>query len=395
MKLSVRAKRSLLGWAISVVVILQDLQKKYQYPVTTTTSWHSNTNIHSNNTTLTKKKTEQQKVHIFYNLFTQSSNDEARVRKIVEEQFALVDPTLHEPNVTITSIGHRLPLAKASLGNASYHIRQHHQEGDEYLTLHALWEFCRRAANHPQQHGENNNVRDVRVAYLHSKGSYTPNPTNDKLRRFLTRGALSSECADLPPSCDVCSSRMSPLPHPHTSGNMWLARCDYVSKLISPSPPLLAPKKKEEGGREEMLLPKEEAAAAMATLHNNDDACKGRGRYFSEHWIHSHPSVRPCDLYTGKEFVWAYKNIPDEALLFSSSKEEEGKKKVDLQMAPRFTFSDYVDNDWCQNDGTQRMENFVALREEQYRLLYNVTGLEGDWWGWDFLHRSMMGYEKD
>ena len=71
----------------------------------------------------------------FINLFTKSSEDEDRVRKIVEEQFALVDPTIHEPNVTITSIGHRLPLADASLGNASYHIGQHYEEGDEYLTL--------------------------------------------------------------------------------------------------------------------------------------------------------------------------------------------------------------------------------------------------------------------
>lgn len=36
------------------------------------------------------------------------------------------------------------------------------------------------------------------------------------------------------PAMYICSSRMSPLPHPHTSGNMWLAKCDYISQLIDP-----------------------------------------------------------------------------------------------------------------------------------------------------------------
>jgi len=171
-----------------------------------------------------KKKKEFLQVHIFYNLFTKSSGDEEQVRNIVEEQFALVDPSLHEPNVTIISIGHELPLTDASLGNATYHIDQHHEEGGEYLTLHALWKY--RQSNYLH--------KDAKVVYLHSKGSFHPSEANDKLRSFLTHGALSSECANLPDPCNVCSSRMSPLPHPHTSGNMWLARCDYISQLIDP-----------------------------------------------------------------------------------------------------------------------------------------------------------------
>mmetsp|Transcript_46180 Transcript_46180/g.97017 ORF Transcript_46180/g.97017 Transcript_46180/m.97017 type:complete len:356 (-) Transcript_46180:284-1351(-) len=287
------------------------------------------------------KKTETEKVHIFYNLFTKSAGDEKHVMGIVEQQFALVDPALHEPNVMITSIGHRLPLADASLGNASYHIIQHHEEGNEYLTLHRLWEFCK-----------SNPHNDTKVVYLHSKGSYHPSPDNDRLRHFLTQGALSSECANLPQSCDVCSSRMSPLPHPHTPGNMWLARCDYVSKLINP------------------VVPKE---GKLADVLTHDDVCKGRGRFFSEHWIHSHPSVKPCDLHSGKEFVWAYRNVPAEL---------SGK---DLQIAPRFNFDDYIIvYDGCPNE----TEHFIATREEQYKLLYNITRLSGEWWGWKLLERT-------
>ena len=29
------------------------------------------------------------------------------------------------------------------------------------------------------------------------------------------------------------------------------------------------------------------------------DFCSGQRPYASEHWVHSHPSVRPCDVYNG------------------------------------------------------------------------------------------------
>ena len=181
----------------------------------------------------TKKKAAEsyEKVHIFYNLFTKSSEDEDRVRTIVEEQFALVDPTIHEPNVTITSIGHRLPLVDASLGNASYHIGQHYEEGDEYLTLHALWKYCK--TTQQQQHTNNKNAK---VVYLHSKGSFHPNANNDRLRDFLTHGALSSQCANLPDTCNVCSSRMSPFCPIHTR----LGTCGWQN--VSTYPNYLIPK---------------------------------------------------------------------------------------------------------------------------------------------------------
>jgi len=100
-------------------------------------------------------------------------------------------------------------------------LPQHDEKGWEPQTLRLLWQQCKI------------NTHD-KIVYIHSKGSFHPNNDNDLLRRFLTRGALSEECSNLPSSCNVCSSRMSPIPHPHASGNMWLARCDYVQKLIDP-----------------------------------------------------------------------------------------------------------------------------------------------------------------
>ena len=140
------------------------------------------------------------------------------MRTIVEEQLGLLDAELHDAHVSVTSIGHRL---SALPGNAF--VKEHHDEGGEDLTLRSVWEYCN-SNPHPS----------VKVVYLHSKGSFHPNESNHRLRSFVTQGALSKECANLPAHCNICSSRMSPLPHPHTSGNMWLARCDYIARLIDP-----------------------------------------------------------------------------------------------------------------------------------------------------------------
>ncbi|EED87216.1 predicted protein [Thalassiosira pseudonana CCMP1335] len=159
----------------------------------------------------------RRKILVFYNLFVAGAEDVERVQDIFDEQLTELDPRLHVLNASITSLGHPLP-------NIPNHmIREHIAEwGDEGITLHALWNYCR-----------SNNNHETKVIYLHSKGSFHPTVENDKLRRFITEGALSEECAILPDTCDVCSSRMSHLPHSHTSGNMWLARCDYVAKLTN------------------------------------------------------------------------------------------------------------------------------------------------------------------
>ena len=290
-----------------------------------------------------------EKIHIFYNLFTKNAQEEDRVRKIVEEQFGNINPTLHDVNnISITSIGHRL---------SNMSITKHYNTGGEDITLHALWEYCK-----------HNNHTNTKVIYLHSKGSYHPNEANNKLRNFVTRGALSTECANLPHDCNVCSSRMSPLPHPHTSGNMWLARCDYISRLFDP------------------LL---QSATATTKMKNNvlspqiheDNPCMGRGRYLGEHWVHSHPTVMPCDLYPGSEFTWAHLRVPPI--------EREWKKE--LVQAPRFKFHEYVLPGMCMDEYPESLSiaDFVRLRIQNYELLYNITELDSSWWGWEFLKRSI------
>ena len=164
-------------------------------------------------------------IPIFYNLFIEKDADIPRVSNFVRDQFLeFMKPGIHGP-IFINSIGAVSELSELQWPptiNAT--LMNHYKQGDEVNTLQELWAYCSRDDTHPEQ----------KVVYLHSKGSFHWNKANEKLRVYLTKGALSEECSNMPDTCNVCSSRMSPMPHPHTSGNMWLSRCEYVRKLIEP-----------------------------------------------------------------------------------------------------------------------------------------------------------------
>lgn len=87
---------------------------------------------------------------------------------------------------------------------------------------------------------------------------------------------------------------------------------------------------------------------------------------FFEHWIHLHPTARPCDIYPDPEFTSGYKNIPD------------GDFEKDLQMAPRFDFLTY--NPF---DHIPPKHIFVKEVMWEYDILYNLRPDE-TWWGWEF-----------
>jgi hypothetical protein len=155
--------------------------------------------------------TSEEWIPVFYNLFVGSEDDLPMVETIVEEQFSYLH-SLHK--VFVRSIGVPMKIENTTV------LRQD-ETGSEMETLALIWQHCNLNPN-------------GKVVYMHSKGSFHPSTNNNMMRQFLTRGALSEECTFLPETCNVCSSRMSPTPHPHTPGNMWLARCDYVRKLIDP-----------------------------------------------------------------------------------------------------------------------------------------------------------------
>jgi hypothetical protein len=278
-------------------------------------------------------------IPIFYNLFVNNQQDAPRVRKIVDEQFRKLLP-VHHP-IYINSIG--TPL---DLNETGAILLGHHETAAEHVTLKALYDYCQKP-DHVHK----------KVVYMHSKGSFTATQQNGKLRRFLTSGVLSEECATMPDTCNMCSSRFSPVPHPHTSGNMWLAKCDYVKKLIDPEK-------------------FEEAMDGLSYEGGNEFlACDGRGRYSAEHWVHSHPSVKPCDLYSDPKFTWNYDGIPVV---------KEFKKNLKLEHAPRFDLKIYLKTNIrdCARRGAS-----IKFRIDEYKGLYNLEPTS-DWWGYNFLQEK-------
>ena len=144
------------------------------------------------------------------------------------------------------------------------------------LTLRDLWSFCR----------EQGHQSEPGTVAAHSTGSLHPQDWNVRLHNYLTSGALSSECMRMPKPCNVCSTQMTPIPQPHTPGNMWAAHCRYIAKLIDPK-----------DFREKMDDNK------LGPHNNGQPWCVGRGRWADEHWVHSHPDVAPCDLDVSPSFV--------------------------------------------------------------------------------------------
>ena len=134
---------------------------------------------------------------------------------------------------------------------------------------------------------------------------------------------------------------MSPLPFAHTPGNMWLARCDYVNTLIDP-------------------LKFEEAMRTKVNL--GGWGCDAMGRHAAEHWVHSHPSVKPCDL-SNSNYTWNYDGVPEDDF------------EIRLEAAPRFALEQYRQKVCSVKPASQVLS--------EYRDLYNETP-DSLWWGWDF-----------
>lgn len=264
-------------------------------------------------------------VPVFYNLFTANESDAPRVMALVRDQLSNLLP---EHRVFAHSIGYPLKVPY------TWQLA-HHEKGSEMVTLHSVWEYC---TVNPES----------KVVYLHSKGSFHPSTKNDALRSFLTAGALSPECFNLPPACNLCGSRFSPGPHPHIPGNMWLARCSYIRQLMDPS-----------------LF---EQAMNVANISNPSGLphCVGRGRYAAEHWVSSHPKAQPCDLSDDPKYILGYYRVPPSDFVRK------------LYLFPRFERQVYIRPGRCLTSG-QHVED--RLRE--YLELYNETP-PPSWWGWKY-----------
>jgi hypothetical protein len=236
-------------------------------------------------------------VAVFYNVYTgRNTAVLQRSLSIIQEQMQIwQDSILRHARLYYVLIGSKIEFPCPP--NQSCMLLQHEEEGSEALTLHLLHEYCVENPLH-------------RVLYIHNKGSFHDTEDNTLLRKLLTRAVFSDECAkSSDDECTVCSARFSPIPHWHSPGNMWLANCDYVKKLLPPAVfaervPLLVlqvqDKTKEMGGP---LLKK-----FSWTMPAECEA--GINRFSNEHWIHTHPLSQPCDVYPGK-YYWGYEGLAE------------------------------------------------------------------------------------
>ena len=273
------------------------------------------------------------------------------MRKIVVEQLSYLRPEYHG-EVFVNSIGFPMPIPNTTL-------IAHHESGDEYLTLHSLWKYC--GAN---PHNS--------VAYLHSKGSFHPSSKNDRLRKFITRATLSQECARIvrtknDSTCNVCSNRFSPAPHPHNPGNMWLAHCGYVQTLIDPI------QFEDRMNTVQWSTTYSSANGTREKIKEPRKSCLGIGRYSAEHWINSHPSVKPCDVHPDLSYIAGYKGTPENA----------DQIEWDLKLGPRYNmtaFKHFYEKSasYCAGWGTSLEDRLL-----EYDQLYSEAP-SSDWWGWSF-----------
>ncbi|KAL3915398.1 MAG: hypothetical protein SGILL_005675 [Bacillariaceae sp.] len=124
------------------------------------------------------------------------------------------------------------------------------------------------------------------------------------MRFMVTKASVSDACQTMDPNtCNVCSARFSYLPHFHFPGNMWTAHCNYVKDLIKPREFPAAMQQMVDGvlrqgrfGMKKMGVDKKQHLV-------------GVGRYAFEHWVSSHPNVKPCDVYEG-EYRRSYAKLP-------------------------------------------------------------------------------------
>lgn len=237
--------------------------------------------------------------------------------------------------------------------------------GDETLTLSKLYEYCK---GNP----------DKRVAYIHNNRLF--GKVNDAtIRNIVTKSVFTDECFMMKnPSrsttnninnksssckCNVCSARFTPLPHYHTSGNMWTADCAYISNLIHPSSFI-----------EKMDINIDTAPSnRLGNPKSIPAPWVGKGKFAHVHWVHSHPDVCPCDVYPSM-YTWD-QHLPRQDWA------------PDLAKAPRYSsildyekkFEKFITSD----DNDRRNWVSLAGRIHEWRSLYGqIPDIKS--WVWTF-----------
>mmetsp|Transcript_10499 Transcript_10499/g.11244 ORF Transcript_10499/g.11244 Transcript_10499/m.11244 type:complete len:445 (+) Transcript_10499:36-1370(+) len=239
---------------------------------------------------------------IFYNIFI-PKDDQSRKKyalDLVEEQLQYYNAAsdfIRSVPIYYTLIGDTnsakdVDRICATAGKC--HLLRSTENGDEGLTLESLYDYC---SSNPKS----------QVTYLHNKGSFHPSPQNTALRRMLTKSIFSDECQLMPvDSCTVCSARFAPLPHTHMVGNSWVAECLYIKDLIHP---LQFSRKMDEMIEHSLHLNDETLFPMPHPKFADRPHDYGLKRFSFEHWIGSHPRLKPCDVFPHFSYKYGFLGI--------------------------------------------------------------------------------------
>ena len=189
---------------------------------------------------------------------------------------------------------------------------------------------------------------------------------------------------------------------------MWLAKCNYISNLLDPA--TFSEAMDSVYPCHESLLHNKTTLDKLEMRNGVHMSCRGLGRFAAEHWIHSHPFVRICDLYKNQSFVWGYDGLPDRPNRTRAQKRRTQNRinhtivknvaEYDFQVSPAPRFPDLRTYKLRPLQGVcpQTLED----RFREYQVLYgkspnlsNLTDLSMNWWGWNVsnFRRILLDHE--
>ena len=257
---------------------------------------------------------------IFFNTYIHA-NRTLEGQKIIRDQLWRINkqPLLEDTDIYYTRFGDINTTAwpeTECVGRRKKrkcHQIEAEEKGNEVDAIRAVYEYCLQ------------NEED-RVVYMHSKGSFTPTKSNDRLRRFLMEAILSDECLNMPNdgSCSTCSTQFQPFPFFHYVGNMLVAECSYVKKLIPPKDFEKAKRRVVDTllnatfpslSLSTNITNKPERRVYITKIEGGDNPIEfqfrkkhvaqiqsdpglGINRYAMEHYFLSHPEAKPCEVFS-------------------------------------------------------------------------------------------------
>ena len=291
-------------------------------------------------------ESQQTDINVFYHIYMEKSKVD-KTWSIIDEQMDVLNEFASKHSsinlhLQYVSIGVPVMLNSTKYKNI-YNIErtEHLSVGDEPNTLQHLHNFCLANTNET-------------VVYIHAKGSFHATKENDILRRYLMYGLFSKNgClnnADLPSDCSVCASRFNVIPYHYFYGNMWMAHCSYIQHLISPS-------KFEQAMNDKV--------SSLMDLLNIDYGNWefGLERSAAEHWVASHPFLKPCDVYKGQHLN-NRKNLPKKLTA----------NKFNVSLAPRSMLLSFRAFEAWRNVSTSRANQLY-----QYQALYGSHPPKSSW----------------